>query len=97
MRKSDFAQFARHLLGHEVQVVTTAGPYTGKLKVVGDDMLGLHSYMNGNKVKIAIRIKEVVAIFKVDHGGRGRPGWGAMESSGLKESSNQKESSSFKY
>ncbi|MFC4409131.1 hypothetical protein ACFOZY_01640 [Chungangia koreensis] len=91
MSKSDFAQFAHKLVGEEVQVVTTVGPYIGKLKFVGNDVLGLRTHMNGEKVKIAIRIKEVVALFKVHDGGRRPGGWrGENESSTINESSNFK-------
>lgn len=89
MKKSDFIQFAHRLLGDEVQVVTTVGPYFGKLKFVGDDVLGLKTHMGGNQERVVIRIEEVVALFKIQHDGRGHFR-GAGESSSLKESSSFK-------
>ncbi|WHY93088.1 hypothetical protein QNK12_06225 [Neobacillus cucumis] len=70
MSSQEFKHFASELVGEEVEVITTNGTYTGTLEYVGSDSLILITRIRGRRVRLAIRIALIVALFSLLTGRR---------------------------
>lgn len=70
MSKQDFMRFASELVGEEVEVITSNGTFTGTLEYVGSDNLILSTRVRGRRVRLAIRIALIIALFSLLTGRR---------------------------
>ncbi|MBM7652106.1 DUF2642 domain-containing protein [Neobacillus cucumis] len=65
MNRKDFMHFASELVGKEVEVITNRETYTGTLEYVGSDHIILATRINGRRVRLAIRIALIIALFRL--------------------------------
>jgi hypothetical protein len=65
MSKQDFVHFASQLVGGEVEVITSNGTFTGTLEYVGNDSIILSTRIRGRRVRLAIRIALIIALFSL--------------------------------
>ena len=65
MSKQDFVHFASQLVGEEVEVITSNGTFTGTLEYVGNDSIILSTRIRGRRVRLAIRIALIIALFSL--------------------------------
>ncbi|MBI0577333.1 hypothetical protein IEC97_08165 [Neobacillus cucumis] len=70
MSSKEFNRFASELVGQEVEVVTNNGTYTGTLEYVGSDSIILITRVRGRRVRMAIRIALIIALFSLLTGSR---------------------------
>ncbi len=68
MSDHNFQRFASNLRGQEVGVVTSDGTFTGTLEYVGNDHIILRSRIDGRRVRLAIRIALIIALFRLFRG-----------------------------
>lgn len=70
MSSKEFNRFASELVGQEVEVITNNGTYTGTLEYVGSDSIILITRVRGRRVRMAIRIALIIALFSLLTGSR---------------------------
>ncbi|MFD0824743.1 hypothetical protein ACT8ZR_03650 [Neobacillus sp. M.A.Huq-85] len=70
MSSKEFNRFASELVGQEVEVVTNNGTFTGTLEYVGSDSIILITRVRGRRVRMAIRIALIIALFSLLTGSR---------------------------
>ncbi|MBB5323319.1 hypothetical protein HNQ34_000396 [Anoxybacillus tepidamans] len=61
----DFMQQARHLVGHNIRVITVHGTFTGTLLSVGSDFLIMRVRIAGRLRRILIRLALIIALFRL--------------------------------
>ncbi|MDR7000159.1 hypothetical protein [Neobacillus niacini] len=70
MSNQGFNRFASELVGEEVEVITNNGTFTGTLEYVGGDSIILNTRIRGRRVRLAIRIALIIALFSLLTGRR---------------------------
>lgn len=70
MSNQGFNRFASELVGEEVEVITNNGTFTGTLEYVGSDSIILNTRIRGRRVRLAIRIALIIALFSLLTGRR---------------------------
>ncbi|PFO09644.1 hypothetical protein COJ85_01455 [Bacillus sp. AFS076308] len=65
MSNQSFVRFASELVGEEVEVITNNETFTGTLEYVGSDHLILVTRVRGRRVRLAIRIALIIALFRL--------------------------------
>ncbi len=69
----DFFDYASHLIGKQVQVITVEGSYYGELKELKSDFLLLLTNSRGQSSILAIRFKKIIGISQSLYRERRRP------------------------
>lgn len=68
MDEKDFHHEAHRHVGHEVEVITVHGTFTGTLLSVGRNFIIMRTRIRGRLVRLLIRLALIVALFRLSGG-----------------------------